>query len=57
MNKKEVSELSIVRGTAQWQESPWQTEMALLRMWPYIRLAKPFKQAFKTAHLVYPMDC
>jgi hypothetical protein len=57
MNKKAVSGLSIVRGAAQWQESPWQTEMALLRMRPYVRLAEPFKQAFKTTHLVYPMDC
>jgi hypothetical protein len=57
MNKKAVSTLFIIQSTAQRQESPWQTEMALLRMWPDVWLAKPFKQAFKTAHLVYSMDC
>jgi len=54
MRKKVVSVLPVVNGKTQREESPWKTKVAL---WPHVRLEEPFKQAFQTTHLVYPMDC
>jgi len=57
MRKKVVSVLPVVNGKTQREESPWKTKVALWHLWPHVRLEEPFKQAFQTTHLVYPMDC